>query len=82
MLRKKHTMIVMEPWMVMVSEDLGVLVEDSRVDLMRGISVIFSLHFLVVEDSDKVKVVVVKELISVRISRCDYGSLSKMLYSV
>ena len=56
--------------MVMGSEDLVVLVEDSRVDLMRGILVIFSLHFLVVEDSPG-NLVDEKELILVRISRCD-----------
>jgi hypothetical protein len=65
--------------MVMVSEDLADSVEDSRGDLMRGISVIFFLHFLVEDSRDNL--VDENELISVKISRCDYGSLSKMLYS-
>ena len=68
--------------MVMGSEEVLVdSVEDSRVDLMRGISVISSLHSSVGGWVVEVAGLALG-LISVRISRCDSGSLSRMLYSV
>jgi hypothetical protein len=75
MIRKKLTMTVMELWIIMDREDLVDLDEDFRGDLMPQILVIFSHHFL---DEECRRVDLEKRQISVRISRSDSGSLSRM----
>jgi hypothetical protein len=69
-------MIVMELWIIMGNEvAFDDLDEDFRGDLMLEIWEIFSHHFL---DEEHRLVDLERELISVRISRSDSGSLSRM----
>jgi hypothetical protein len=76
MIRKKLTMIAMVLWITMDNEgDSEDLDEGFRGDLMPEIWVIYSHHFSVeVAEADRHR----DDPISVRISRCDSGYLSRM----